>query len=575
MRPFSFSKLSVKHKSILLIFSVVASTLMFFSVLSIFNYSYSLREAMVERVKKASGLIAVQSITGLSVRKVSESGLEVPATLRSDPAVETAVVYDPDNVAVLTYLNTEAVTDPVLPERLAKNEDTFFLQNGKMRFQFFYPIQFKGKHLGTLSVLFNTNKLINYVWRTIFFMVLCSLLSLGGALLVAVRLQKLNILPVLSLTGAVRKIIELGDFSMRVEPSSQEGIGDLITDFNMMLEVIQDREEELKESYQNSGFFQGQRIEEGGRRQGDATVVMNGKNKFPALVGDERRRPLSRLVDNHMSRIFSSNPSAVPLIGKALLVDDEPINRKVVVAILEQFGLEMEVAKNGIEAVQMVKANHYSLVFMDIQMPEMSGFEATKIIRSLEKKSERKRATIIAMTANDAATSRRKSIEAGMDDFLAKPIKLEILIERIAHWMGRAMDQTLLTSLKVEQEQPRNLPGQEVWSRTRAFEFVGGDEALFLEIATVFIGRNDLLLQNIETAIAHGNADELLESAHAYKGSIGYFASPVLRQSALALENLAKKGEVSGVNDHLVKLRKNSQLLCNDLFQIVSEANNG
>ena len=575
MKPYPFAKLSVKHKLILSITCVGGIALLFFSVLSSLNYSYSLREAMVERMSMASGSIAQQATTGLSLRSLSESGVEVPAILSKDPAVEAAVIYDIDNVAVLTYLSPDNVTHSVLPDKRAKNEDKFFRRNGKIRFQSFHPIQSNGKHLGTLAVLFNVEKLIGSIWKTIFILVLSLVVSLGVALFTVTRLQKLCIQPVQALATSVRKIIESGNLSLRLESSTQNELGDLITNFNLMLEIIQDREEQLKELPRNSKFDSGQPTNESLGRQDDRTAVMTGKNEFSTKIRHERRAPLSRLVDNHMGRIFNDSTLDVPLIGKALLVDDEPINRKVVVAILEKFGLEMEMAQNGLEALPMIESTHYALVFMDINMPEMGGCEATKLIRTLEKNSERRRATIIAMTADGAEKSQRKCFEAGMDDFLTKPIKPEILIERIAHWLGTETDKTILPPLEVKKKQPRNLPEQELWSQTRALQFVGGDKALFREIATVFIGRNDLLLQNIEAAIVRGNADDLLETAHAYKGAIGYFASPILRQSAMALEELAKNGQVDGVNEHLITLRKNSQLLCKDLYQIVSEAKSG
>ncbi len=567
MRPFAFSNLPVKRKLILLITVVAGSVLLLFSVLSFLNYSYSLREAMVEHMKIASGAIAQQSPAGLSLQRVSESGLEVPAILSNDPAVDAAVIYDVDNVAVLTYLNPDNIAHSVLPDNIAKKKNTFLFQNGKIRFQSFYSIQSKGQHLGILSVLFNTHKLISYIWTITFFIVLGFVVSLGGAVFTATRLQKLSVQPVHALATSVRKIIEQGDFSIRLESSTQNELGDLITDFNLMLEVIQNREEQLKERPQNSEYLSGKQATESLGGQDDRTVVMTGMKEFSTKIRHERRTPLSR--------IFSNSTPDVPLIGKALLVDDEPINRKVVVAILEKFGLEMEIAQNGLEALPMIESTHYTLVFMDINMPEMDGCETTKMIRTLERNSERERATIIAMTANGGENSQRKCFEAGMDDFLTKPIKPEILIERIAHWMGTEKDKTILLPLEVEQKQSLNLPEQELWSRPRAFQFVGGDEALFCEIATVFIGRNDLLLENIEAAIAHGNAEDLLETAHAYKGAIGYFASPILRQSAMALEELAKKGQVDGIKGHLTTLRKNSQLLCKDLYQIVSEVKSG
>jgi HPt (histidine-containing phosphotransfer) domain-containing protein len=116
------------------------------------------------------------------------------------------------------------------------------------------------------------------------------------------------------------------------------------------------------------------------------------------------------------------------------------------------------------------------------------------------------------------------------------------------------------------------IPEQELWSRTRALAFVGGDEALLRELAMVFLDRNDRLLRNIETAITHGAADDLLEAAHAYRGAVDHFSSPVLRQLAMVLENMARNGQVDGADVYLVRLRENSHLLCDELSQLIIEA---
>ena len=108
------------------------------------------------------------------------------------------------------------------------------------------------------------------------------------------------------------------------------------------------------------------------------------------------------------------------LRGRILLVDDEPINQKVGVAILKKFGMEPDVANNGREAVQMVGEKHYDLVLMDIQMPEMSGFDATEMIRKREQQDGLSRIPIIAMTANAMESTRERCLAIGMDDFISQ-----------------------------------------------------------------------------------------------------------------------------------------------------------
>jgi CheY-like chemotaxis protein len=118
--------------------------------------------------------------------------------------------------------------------------------------------------------------------------------------------------------------------------------------------------------------------------------------------------------------------------AKILVVEDNLFNQKVAQKILERFGFKPSVAENGQIAFDEVMNNNYDLVFMDIQMPELDGMEATKQIQALLPKE--KCPTIIAMTANAQQSDRNKCLEIGMDDYVAKPLKDGIVYEMIEKW---------------------------------------------------------------------------------------------------------------------------------------------
>jgi len=118
---------------------------------------------------------------------------------------------------------------------------------------------------------------------------------------------------------------------------------------------------------------------------------------------------------------------------RVLLVEDNPVNQKVSALLLEKLGLSVDIASNGKEAVEAVKKNDYDLIFMDCQMPEMDGYEATKKIRELGGKKGK--VVIIAMTAHALEGDREKCIAAGMDDYIAKPVKKEKLEEILKKWL--------------------------------------------------------------------------------------------------------------------------------------------
>jgi len=116
--------------------------------------------------------------------------------------------------------------------------------------------------------------------------------------------------------------------------------------------------------------------------------------------------------------------------GRILLAEDNVVNQRLVVRMLEKLGHSIYVAENGLKAVQAFESQEYDLILMDVQMPEMGGFEATSKIRELEK-SRKTRTPIIAMTAHAIQGYREKCLEAGMDGYISKPIRIEVVKKTI------------------------------------------------------------------------------------------------------------------------------------------------
>lgn len=117
---------------------------------------------------------------------------------------------------------------------------------------------------------------------------------------------------------------------------------------------------------------------------------------------------------------------------RVLIAEDNAVNQKVISRMLEKMGIRADVAANGREAVEMVQMLPYDLIFMDCQMPEMNGYDATAEIRRTERAVRRR--TIVAMTAEATVESRARCLASGMDDFMSKPVVLEELIKVLGIW---------------------------------------------------------------------------------------------------------------------------------------------
>lgn len=118
---------------------------------------------------------------------------------------------------------------------------------------------------------------------------------------------------------------------------------------------------------------------------------------------------------------------------RILLVEDNPVNQKLTATVLNKAGFNVDIADNGLAAVETMDSRKYDLVLMDINMPVMNGYEAARAIRSRE--SEDRDVIIIAMTAYGEEEGRGRSIEAGMNDYIAKPIEVQEVILKIKKWL--------------------------------------------------------------------------------------------------------------------------------------------
>ena len=231
--------------------------------------------------------------------------------------------------------------------------------------------------------------------------------------------------------------------------------------------------------------------------------------------------------------------------ARLLLVEDNEINQQVAKEILEQAGLVVSIANNGKEAVGMVEAGNFELVLMDLQMPLMGGFEATQEIR---KDGRFRDLPIIAMTAHAMAGDREKSIEAGMNDHVTKPIDPDQLLATTIKWIKpckREMSESACESLISHKEEdllPSELPGISIAS---GLNRVGGNKQLYAKLLCKFRDGQKKVVEQIKAALQSGDVDTATRLAHTVKGVSGNLGGEGLYRAAADLEKAIKEGKES------------------------------
>jgi signal transduction histidine kinase/DNA-binding response OmpR family regulator len=232
-----------------------------------------------------------------------------------------------------------------------------------------------------------------------------------------------------------------------------------------------------------------------------------------------------------------ASPAAGPDAGagrRILLVEDNLVNQRVARKILTLAGHEVEIAGNGREALATLAASPFDVVLMDVQMPEMDGLAATRALRRLPHGA---RLPIIAMTAHAMAGDRERCLEAGMDDYVAKPLDSERLLEAVGRWAGSAARRPAPPLAPAAAEPPAP-----AWDLPTLRAQTGDDDAFVAEIVDVFLVDVAGQLARLDRACGTGDRAELAGVAHALKGACAQLRAPAAARAAAALEAAAPRG---------------------------------
>jgi CheY-like chemotaxis protein len=264
---------------------------------------------------------------------------------------------------------------------------------------------------------------------------------------------------------------------------------------------------------------------------------------------------------------------------RMLLCDDNAINQKVAVRLLQQMGYRADLAANGLEAVAAFERQPYDLIFMDIMMPEMGGLEATRAIREREQSSNSKsHVIIVAMTANAMQGDREKCLAAGMDDYIAKPVRLEdvrAIIERWGAIVSASASQPItqpeavasVPSVPVPMNSPSALatpaaPLPETPSAVaalpsanpdleppveleRLLDFTDGSLENLRELITLYLTQTTEQLEQLEAAVAARNAGDVRRLAHSCAGASSTCGMKRLTTMLRELERQGLEGKLT------------------------------
>jgi CheY-like chemotaxis protein/HPt (histidine-containing phosphotransfer) domain-containing protein len=251
---------------------------------------------------------------------------------------------------------------------------------------------------------------------------------------------------------------------------------------------------------------------------------------------------------------------------RILLVEDYPANQKLALKLLERMGYSADVAENGVQALDRLERTPYDLVFMDRQMPEMDGLEATRRIRQREEELALPPVHIVAMTANAIQGDRELCIAAGMDDYVSKPIHVEALIEAISKARPRAITAFDIAAPSPAQPaapeangtgeasfDPMSDPGSDSMSEPvidrgvldDLLEMGGGDRDFLVEMIDSYLTTAPALLEKLRVSASSGDAATLRLAAHTLKSGSKDMGATTLAAIFAQLENLGHQGDIA------------------------------
>jgi len=241
---------------------------------------------------------------------------------------------------------------------------------------------------------------------------------------------------------------------------------------------------------------------------------------------------------------------------RILLVEDNITNQKVALNILKRFGYNADAASNGKEAVKALEMRPYDIVLMDCQMPEMDGYEATGEIRNPESKVLDHKVPVIALTAHAMKGDREKCLEAGMDDYLCKPVNPQELCDILEKWVAKQnyslQEETTVSDIK---------PVQDIFDKASLIDRLMGDEELANKILGEFLEDVRRMLTALKEALDNDDASLVQHRAHTLNGASATVGAVALQEMAHHIEVAGKAGDLDKAGSLVMKINEQLEML--------------
>jgi PAS domain S-box-containing protein len=252
-------------------------------------------------------------------------------------------------------------------------------------------------------------------------------------------------------------------------------------------------------------------------------------------------------------------------ILNVLVAEDHPINRTLMTEILHERGHLFEVAGNGLEVLEMLEKHAFDVILMDGQMPQMDGYQATAEIRRREQATG-KHIRIIAVTAHAGKKDRETCLAAGMDDYVAKPVDPERLLERLEAELAAA-------GVEPPPEAPvRAMAASAAFDADSALKRVRGKQAFLLYLVEAFLQDLPGALAEIEEAAAAGDAQRLARSAHRLKGAAVTLSAGPVAETSQELEKMGDNNDTAKMREALRELNSRAAILAAELSAYMEDA---